>query len=148
MDSASQEENKRLRSSRYGFAFSRRRPSPSLPGLTRLRGRSPFGAARARQSILLRKSVCQFRRMPGSSLGMTSVAASASRTKTCTCTLATPNARVFLSLSLKSRGRRERRVDQPHPRPHVRIKSASTGARHQHTIRPSHAPNVRGVCRV
>jgi hypothetical protein len=30
-----------------------------LPGLTRLRGRSPFGAAKARQSIHFQKAFCE-----------------------------------------------------------------------------------------
>jgi hypothetical protein len=42
----------------------------SLPGLTRLRGRSPFGVAKARQSIIVRKTL-EERWMRGSSPRMT-----------------------------------------------------------------------------
>jgi len=35
-----------------------RKNASSLPGLTRLRGRSPFGAAKGRQSIALCKDSC------------------------------------------------------------------------------------------
>jgi hypothetical protein len=41
---------------------------PSWPGLTRLRGRSLFGVAKARLSISLQKCPCEVRWMPGSRL--------------------------------------------------------------------------------